>query len=333
MRLRSAACVLLMVAGLVGSASPVTAAALPGGRANYVVSFGSLQEQSGGNWVRLGTYTFSSTGKVRSDTWAWSQSKPAARVGTGTVPDGECSGTDSTVRACEIKTADGFLSPAPEARTGSFSLYATGGRQYVNIAWDQTTWRSEEWWVDTAPDSTYTRLTVKYSPKLTHGYGYGSNAGFAVRRPMETVRAHQAPLTMTYHRAVKGAIEYVDGAWDMSRYIPCTTTTWCMAFRTQATDNCECAAPFDKDHSLQTFVQQITTKDRRDTHWHWCTCLAKGNRCYQGNSHVYPFLQIIDDRGGWRGWVGVEASFYPYTDVADPRRNDMLSVFRVTEWT
>ncbi|MFD0478374.1 hypothetical protein ACFQ0B_66955 [Nonomuraea thailandensis] len=153
-----------------------------------------------------------------------------------------------------------------------------------------------------------------------------------MRRPMEAVRAHDAPLTMTYDRATKGAVDHVDRTWDMSAYIRCTGTTWCMAYKTQTTTNCDCPAPYDKDHSLQTYLQQITGKDRRDTHWHWCTCLAKGSQCHKGNSHVYPLLQVIDDQGGWRGWVGVEASFYPYTDVTDPRRNDMLSVFRVAEW-
>ncbi|WP_049567568.1 hypothetical protein [Nonomuraea sp. SBT364] len=332
--MRSVGCVLLMVAALLGPVSPAAAAtALPGKKANYVVSFGSLRETSGSNWVRLGTYKFTSTGRVRSDTWAWSQSKPAPRVGTGTVPGGKCAGTQDTARPCEIKTAGGFLSRASEVRAGSFSLHTTAGRQYVNITWDQTTWRTEEWWVDTAPDGTYSRLTFKYSRKITHGYGYGSNAGFEVRRPMESVRAHDEPLTMTYHRAAKGDVGYVDRTWDMSQYIQCTDTTWCMAFKTRETGNCSCPAPYDKDRSLQNFVQQITGKDRRDTHWHWCTCLAKGGQCHKGNSHVYPLLQVIDDKGRWRGWVGVEASFYPYTDVADPRRHDMLSVFRVAEWT
>ncbi|WP_188196087.1 hypothetical protein [Nonomuraea sp. SYSU D8015] len=58
---------------------------------------------------------------------------------------------------------------------------------------------------------------------------------------------------------------------------------------------------------------------------------ASRSPCYRGNSHVYPLLQIIDDNGGWRGWVGVEAAFYPYNDVADPRSRDMLSVFRVAK--
>ena len=41
-------------------------------------------------------------------------------------------------------------------------------------------------------------------------------------------------------------------------------------------------------------------------------------------------LQILDDRGQWRGWVGVEASFYARRP-AEPRAQDMLQVFRVFE--
>jgi hypothetical protein len=331
--MRFVGCVLLLVAALIGSASPASAATLPGKKANYVVSFGSLSSKSGSNWVRLGTYKFTANGRVRSDTWAWSQNAPAGRVGTGTIPKGNCSGTEDTVRPCEIKTVAGFLSPAPEARTGSFALHAdTAGRQYVNIDWDQAAWRTEEWWVDSAPGGTYARLTFKYSNKLTHGYGYGSNAGLTTRRAMETVSKSDAALTMTYHRAAKGDVKDVKKNWNMSEFIRCTTSTWCLAYKTPATNNCSCPAPYDKDHSLQSYIQALSSEDRRDTHWHWCSCLAKGSECYKGNSHVYPLLQIIDDNGGWRGWVGVEASFYPYTDQADPRSHDMLSVFRVTEW-
>nr|SBP00030.1 hypothetical protein BN4615_P9546 [Nonomuraea gerenzanensis] len=178
------------------------------------------------------------------------------------------------------------------------------GRQYVNIAWDQTAWRTEEWRVETAPDGTYARLTFKYGRTFTHGYG--SNAGLTVRRPMEAVLGHDAPLTMTYHRGTKGSIAYVGRTWNMGQYL--------------------------KDQSLQNSIQQVTSKDSRDTHWHCCSCLAKDSQCYKGNSHVYPLLQIIDDKARWRGWVGVEASFHPYDGQADPRRHDMLSVFRVTEW-
>jgi hypothetical protein len=329
--------VLLALVSPLGMAGPAGAVALPQNKGNYVVSFGSLYPTVGSNWVRLGTYTFTTDGRVRSATWAWTQTNPASRVGTGTIPGGACSDTASTVRPCEIKTVSGFQSAAPEARTGSYTLHASGGRQFVNIQWDQTTWRSEEWWVDLAPDGAYSRLTFKYSQKFTHGYGYGSNAGLNVRRPLDTVRDHQAPLTMTYHRATQGRIDYVDGAWGMDNFVHCTRTTWCLTYKIAqaSTGTCsKCAAPYDTDRSIQNYIQKLSNDDRRDTFWHWCTCLAKGSACYAGNSHVYPLLQVIDDNGRWRGWVGVEASFYPYDDPdGDPRRHDMLSVFRVAEWT
>lgn len=322
----------IVAAGLITTTAAAQETVLPADKSNYVVSFGSLSD-SGGNWVRLGTYEFGTDGRVSSSTWAWSQAKPAKRVGTGTIPDGDCSGTDSTVRECEIRTVDGFRSAAPEARGGDYTLHtASDGREFVNIQWDASSWRSEEWYVELAPDRTYSRLTFKYSPKFTHGYGYGSNRSLTERRPMSTVAGHEAPLRMTYSRAAHGDVTPVDGDWDMSRYGHCTGTTWCLTYKIpEASTACRCAAPHDDDRSIQNYVQQLSSHDRRDTFWHWCTCLAKDSPCYKGNSHVYPLLQVIDDNGGWRGWVGVEAAFYPYDDP-DARSKDMLSVFRVAEW-
>lgn len=101
------------IAVILGPIAPA-AQALPGGKANYVVSFGLLRQgTSGDDWVRLGTYQLGTDGRVRSRTWWWDQRQPAARVGTGTVPAGTRSGTDDTVRRCEIQTVAGFTSAAP----------------------------------------------------------------------------------------------------------------------------------------------------------------------------------------------------------------------------
>ncbi len=51
-----------------------------------------------------------------------------------------------------------------------------------------------------------------------------------------------------------------------------------------------------------------------------------------GNSHVKPMLQILDDNAQFRGWVGVEASFQPSRTIPNPRADDMLSAFRVTDF-
>jgi hypothetical protein len=46
---------------------------------------------------------------------------------------------------------------------------------------------------------------------------------------------------------------------------------------------------------------------RRNTYEYWCECLSY-DACYTRNSHVKPMLQVIDDNGGFHGWVGVEVS-------------------------
>lgn len=58
-----------------------------------------------------------------------------------------------------------------------------------------------------------------------------------------------------------------------------------------------------------------------------CTGLAmeRSEKCCTGNSQVKPVLQVIDDSGTFRGWIGVEASFWP-NGGPNPRASDMLSV-------
>ncbi|MEV0828527.1 hypothetical protein [Nonomuraea rubra] len=324
--------IMAFIVALLGPVAPAGAQALPGGKANYVMSFGLLRQgTSGDNWVRLGTYQFGTDGRVQSRTWWWDQRKPAARVGTGTVPSGACSGTTGTVRKCEIQTVGGFTSAAPEQRSGRYRLYnANDGRQIVNIDWDQDSWLSEEWSVHLAPDGTYSQLSFKYSKKFTYGYGYGSNAAFTERRAMSTVLKAQAGTTMTYYRAAHNEVKFVKSTWGLDPWQQCTTSTSCLTVKTQAPKSCNCAGSDNK--GLNNYIQKLSSHDRRDTFWHWCDCFTEKAPCPRGNSHVYPLLQIIDDNGGWRGWVGVEAAFYPYQDMADPRSHDMLSVFRVADW-
>ncbi|WP_433430553.1 hypothetical protein [Nonomuraea sp. CA-141351] len=73
----------------------------------------------------------------------------------------------------------------------------------------------------------------------------------------------------------------------------------------------------------------VSNHDRRDALWRWCTCLAMERKqfCYSGNSHIKPLLQIIDDSGAFRGWVGAEASFYPGV-----RSKDMMAVVRTADF-
>lgn len=328
------------------------AAALPGGKANYVVSLGHLTDSAKSHWVRLSTYQFTAANTVKARSYLWRQSAPAAREGTGTKPDSSCSTTAgssaSLVRTCQVLTAGGFTESPPETRTGTFEVSTVdvdgAPTEVVSIKWSWESAWNEQWYVRLAPDGGLAKLDFKYNTKGTHGYGYGSNAALATRRAMSTVRAYPGTLKQDLigwsHNKLSSSTGQV---FAHDKYTGCTTTTHCMTYNQpssksacQATGGCpDFGGKPDGtgDSSIQYYLVKLSSTDRRDTLWHWCRCLAKeaGQFCYTGNSHVKPMLQIIDDNGGFRGWVGVEASFYPYGG-ANPRSNDMLAVFRVAEF-
>jgi hypothetical protein len=100
-------------------------AALPGGKAAYVVSQGHLKAASKQNWVRLGSYRFAPDGTVTAALYLWWQRHPEARQRTGTVPDAGCTtkagGSQSRPRTCEVLTAGGFTGAPDESRTGTYT--------------------------------------------------------------------------------------------------------------------------------------------------------------------------------------------------------------------
>lgn len=70
----------------------------------------------------------------------------------------------------------------------------------------------------------------------------------------------------------------------------------------------------------------------RNSIWLWCGCLAVGRdeTCYTGNSHIRPLLQVIDDGGDFRGWVGVEPFANQSTTPPDYADNYWI-VFEFTD--
>lgn len=344
--IRTIVLVLAVAAGLVVASASAHAVSLPGGRANYVVSLGYLDADSRSNWARLGTYEFTTAGTVTARFWLWSQTNPKARVGTGTTPDSSCSTPDSSslkVRTCEVLTAGGFTAPAAETKTGTFFTFTgeVGGvpTQVVNIRWNTSQTWTEEWHVH--PSDNLARLDFKYNTLATHGYGYGSNAALSTRRAMSSVRSFPGTLKQDLWGWSQDAVSHHPGqTFHHTNYSTCATTTWCLTYlqpsstrACQATGGCpnHGGGSDTNDSSVQNLLTKVSSNDRRDTLWHWCTCLAReqGRFCYTGNSHVKPLLQILDDAGHFQGWVGVEASFYPYNN---DRFRDMISVFRISDY-
>lgn len=343
--------VALTVAAGIAFPGSASAVALPGGKANYVVTLGHLADGFRGNWVRLGTYQFSTSGSVTARMWVWSQTAPKARVGTGATPDSSCSTTSgsstSRVRTCQILTAGGFTGSAGETRTGTFTTYTqtVGGvpTQVVSISWAVGQAWTDEWYVRTSADGRLARLDFKYNTKALYGYGYGSNAALTTRRAMSSVKAFPGTLKQDLVSWSKDQVVTSSGqTFGHTAFSTCTATTHCLTYvQPSSTGACQASGGCPNYgggtsanvSSIQYYLVKMSSYDRRDSLWHWCTCLAmeRSEFCYTGNSHVKPLLQIIDDTGAFRGWVGAEASFYP-SSAGDPRYADMISVFRLTDF-
>ncbi|MCX2947855.1 hypothetical protein [Lentzea sp. NEAU-D7] len=347
--MRKAPVVLLLLSLFAFLPAPASAADLPGGKANFVVALGSFKAGTArDNWVRLGNYQFTSDGGVRARTYLWWQRHPVARQRTGTTPDPTCTTRSNAVgqtlvRACEVLTAGGFMDSPPETRTGRYSL--DGDK--LQITWTDAgqAW-SEQWIIATSPDGKLVRLDQAFNTLATVGYAYGSNASLSTSRSASTVRAFPGTLLQDYQGWTHDALNHgVGGAFKIGSFRTCATTTWCLTYLQPSSEKACQEQPSCpgtgggsaiNDSSLQNYIQRISSSDRRDTHWHWCTCLTRNSNgtdiesCYTGNSHVKPMMQIIDDDGAFRGWVGVEASFYPHSN--NPRFQDMLSTFRVSDF-
>ncbi|WP_214325696.1 hypothetical protein [Nonomuraea sediminis] len=329
----------LLVTGVSSAGATPRQSSLPGGKANFVVSQGFLRAASTQNWVRLGTYQFKPDGTVSANNYLWWQRNPEGRQATGVVPDSSCAtkagGSSTRVRACDVLTAAGFTGAPDESRTGTFSVAG----DVVSIRWKIAQAWTEKWRVQVSPDGKLARLQFAGGTLATNGYGYGSNAPLSTRRAMSSVRSFAGVLKQDLVSWAGGHLVNSAGqAFKQSAFRNCATTTWCLTYlqpsspgACQKSGGCPNFGGGTKANvsSIQYYLVRISNNDRRDSLWHWCTCLAMESKtfCYSGNSHIKPLLQIIDDSGAFRGWVGAEASFYPGV-----RTKDMMAVFRISDF-
>ncbi|GAB2498110.1 hypothetical protein [Streptosporangium sandarakinum] len=342
--MRIAAAILSFVLAItIPPARPATAAVsaspLPGGKTTYVISQGHLKAASQQNWVRLGSYRFAADGTVSAALYLWWQRHPRARQRTGTVPDPSCTtragGVATRPRACEVLTAGGFTGAPDESRTGTYTVAG----DVLTIRWKIAQTWTEQWYVRPSPDGRLARLDLKQSTLATHGYGYGSNAALSTRRAMSSVKAFPGSLRQDLTSWAGGElVTSGDQPFGHSAFRSCAATTSCLTYlqpssrgACQKSGGCPRYGGGTRPDvsSIQYYLTMISKTDRRDTLWHWCTCLAmeRGEFCYTGNSHVKPLMQIIDDTGAFRGWVGAEASF-----STGSRATDMMAVLRISDF-
>jgi hypothetical protein len=95
-----------------------------------------------------------------------------------------------------------------------------------------------------------------------------------------------------------------------------------------------CTAAGYSDHDRARYLAEIGD-GRRDTQWYWCVFHAQSHHetCYQSNSHPQPMLQIVDDAGAFRGWVGVEVFTHVNASTLAPDEDWAAGYFAVFELT
>ncbi|NNN36586.1 hypothetical protein HLK59_40780 [Streptomyces sp. S3(2020)] len=256
---------------------------------------------------------------------------PPVRVPVGAEPNGvDCapgSLTKPGSRPCPVKTAAGFTGKAPEFRRGTFEMRSGS---VVHIVWAPQS--TEEWSVQ--PLRGLVRLAFRNSGDATDGYAYGSKAELSTRRAMSSV--HESPRALplagwSWDQRTRVRAGMKSSPFKQGDYRRCKTPSWCMTRYQPSSSPCDCKG--SRDTSIQYYLARVDNHDRRDTWWHWCTCLTAkhGQLCHSGNSHVKPLLQVLDDSGEFRGWVGVEASFSPYGTDTEALPDHMLGVLQFIE--
>lgn len=292
---------------------------LPLGKERFAVAIGGLRANSTENWVRLGLYEFTADGTVTEEHWHWTQRRRVTRSYTGRQP-GDC-----PARNCEVATARGYeSSSAPQELKGSYTV--TGDR--LEITWERDI-GTETWRLAPAADGSLATLELVDAGDFggTHGYGYGSNAGWDERASAGTVAGddherfeHQWALWKTTGSDPDPHVETGSGS-------PFWITDW-----TTCGDGC-LGARSSTPTEYYVSPANGSNQHRRDTLWHWRTSLAdgRGEYCYTGNSHVKPMVQIVDDEGDFHGWVGVEASLNQTVPDQGALADD-IGVFRIAAY-
>ncbi|MFI6105542.1 hypothetical protein [Streptomyces sp. NPDC051310] len=336
---------------LVAAAPAQAAPALPGGKANWVVSVGHMDLAASNNyrnWVRLGYYAFAADGTVTTTYWNWDQRDQPVRVNSVTA---DCGGN---VPTCAVRTVEGFAGSPTGGFRGTFA-YAADGRLVVTWSEDSagaalTRPLTEYWNVETGlAGGAAARIT---SPTFYGAYGnnveipaagvfsdYTANFGIGYGSNASLDRGSRATMTQLvtdprYNgQPYKGAFvvakasssdpgtrvgivgrEGSGGTWTFGN----TADPWkvcsggaCMGW---LQPNTSCAGT-DKDRVR--YIAEIGG-GRRNTEEYWCQSLAQGQPCYKYNSHPRPMLQVIDDTGTFQGWVGVEAFTHVSTATGLP---------------
>lgn len=292
----------------------------PGGKTNFVVSVGGFAANTTTNWLRISQYTFDpAQGTVTGQWWRWNQtSMRDIRVDTPVAAAG-CGPTQ-----CYTRTARRYLSPPSETSTGTYHLVDNA----LTIFWGTL---QEKWTVTPVPrtdgsvDTSLVQLVwagAGAGYTATAGYGFGSNASFSVSASMAQLMLPENKVNYPYaYTGIHaGALTSGTSTLGLTNFDACQDGR-CLGATSRRAPGRGCTYYPPGDSATEATINYYFAQfagDRRNAYEHWFRCLGyrpnTGQTCYKLNSHVKPLIQVIDDAGRFRGWVGAETAYYTLHD-------------------
>jgi hypothetical protein len=309
---------------------PAQAAEAPLGKTNWVVSSAGFRNDAYRNYVRLGYVVFGAGNTVEQNFWSWSQTDNPASVTSGDVYYcGQWAPGINPRNNCAVRTAPGFTGTPTSRLTGVFAYAAETGK--VDITWTSSTADGTttavslvEHWDVSEPRPGLARMELSDSGySLTSGIGYGSTTGLGTgtKATMSEIRARSETFLLegySWHGSIEPKmVRGQKGGLTMNTWNLCDDGS-CLG-RVQDNAGCAPSSCCAEGSGYAACVERLTKSNRRfyymsgafggrrNTYEYWCECLSY-NECYTRNSHIKPMLQVIDDDGGFHGWVGVEVS-------------------------
>lgn len=301
------AAVLLPISVLAPSAQAAqvttTAASLPGGRSTYVVSL-----MGGTNlhmYSYLATYLFSTNGSVTKRYWYWRQDSISGYSNAARWKPATGYTTSGCRRVCPVRTPLGFQpGTSPRTAPGTWKIDAYG---HLKVQWTATAY--ETWRMNSSQPgfTTLTIMTAYQSEQIQKGWAFGSNASPDRGASLAQVYATRQIIGPLATNAYAVPTKYYSG---QSFYWP--GYSQCAGGRCLEA-NTNTAA--DKRSWYNSYIAGNPAVDGRKNYWNSQSGSVMqaenpGSVCIgYGGGHTNAALQIIDDSGRIRGWIGAEASF------------------------
>lgn len=299
----------------------VASVALPGNRAYYTVAVmgGSYPNV----WCRIAQYTFTagagSTGTVSEQFKYWNQNFSGG-VSTWKTSSGYT--TTGCTNTCTVMTPTGF-EPAASWSTLSGTYYFDVNQRLV-ITWSSGDY---ETWTLSSPKTYYTKMVIFNSNyDVRHGYGYGSTSNLSTYATTTQMIAGGNLTDVDWYTNdySAGDIHICYSGCTQSSYLALSTFQACNTgvIRIPQPGN-PCSAPNGNGNcptggDYKSYIASSSTgAQNRKTYWQH----QRGDvGCYEscqnacissGGGHTMALLQVIDDNGTFRGYIGVEASLGP----------------------